>query len=172
MREFSIAPMQEAHFSSLYAAFDGIARERQYLAFLQAPPKEAALAFYRNIVEAGLCHFVALKDEQVVGWCDILPVPGEARAHVGRLGMGVMAGYRRQGLGRRLIRASLDRARAQGMSRIKLTVRVDNLSARKLYERAGFAVEGTRRRALRIDGRDYDAYCMALLMQPCATLQE
>lgn len=171
MREFSIAPIQEAHFSSLYAALDSIARERRYLAFLQAPPKEAAWVFYRHLVNANLCHFVAVHAGRVVGWCDILPLSGEARAHAGRLGMGVVAAHRRQGLGRRLIQAALAKAHAQGMSRIELSVRTDNLAAKTLYERVGFAVEGVQRSALQIDGQNYDAYCMALLTQPCATLQ-
>lgn len=165
MQEFAVVPTQEAHFPSLYTAFDSIARERRYLAFLQAPPKEAAWAFYRHLVDADLCHFVAVHAGQVVGWCDILPLSGEARAHAGTLGMGVIAGYRRQGLGRRLIQAALAKAHAQGMSRIELSVRTDNLAAKTLYERVGFAIEGVQRNALQIDGQNYDAYCMALLAQ-------
>ena len=42
---------------------------------------DAAYAFYRDIVEHDLCHFVALVGDEVVGWCDVLPVRGEARAH-------------------------------------------------------------------------------------------
>jgi putative acetyltransferase len=36
-----------------------------------------------------------------VGWCDILPVMGETRAHVGTLGIGVLPHARGTGIGTR-----------------------------------------------------------------------
>ena len=78
----AVVPLAEVHFEGLRKAFDSIAREKRYLAFLQAPPLEEGLAFYRNIVDNDLCHFVALLDDVAVGWCDVLPTHGEARAHV------------------------------------------------------------------------------------------
>jgi len=45
----SIAPLAEPHFEDLRCASGLIAREKRYLAFLQAPPFEQELAFYRYI---------------------------------------------------------------------------------------------------------------------------
>jgi putative acetyltransferase len=161
----AIEPLAERHFRSLRAALDAVARERQYLAFTQAPPREAAYAFYRHIVDKSLCHFVALADGEVVGWCDVLPTHGETRAHVGILGLAVVASARGAGTGPRLMRAAIDCAWARGMTRIELTVRADNPRARALYERFGFAHEGVCRRAFRV-GDDYvDSYAMALLRE-------
>lgn len=58
---------------------------------------------------------------EVVGWCDILPTLGEARRHVGVLGIGVIPGARHHGLGRRLTEAAIAKAWAKGMTRIELT---------------------------------------------------
>lgn len=44
-----------------------------------------------------------------------------------------------------------------------LALRVDNIRAKGLYERAGFAVEGLCRNHMRIDGKHYDSYLMAIL---------
>jgi putative acetyltransferase len=77
--------------------------------------------------------------------------------------MGVVAAARRQGIGGLLLRRAIDDAWARGFLRIELTVRADNLPAQALYERAGFAVEGTLRRGFRVDGEFFDGCAMALL---------
>lgn len=157
-----IAPLHERHFLSLWATADAVARERRYLAMLEAPPQEAAFAFYRTMCEQGQCQ-VAVQSQRVLGWCDVLPQFGQARQHVGTLGMGLLADYRGQGLGTRLLQAAVASAWQRGLSRIELSVRDDNHRARALYERQGFVLEGRRRRAMRVDGVDHDCDFMALL---------
>lgn len=159
----TVVPLAEAHFAGLYAVFDSVAREQKYLAFLQAPPREQCFVFYRSIIVNDLCHFVALDGEMVVGWCDILPVVGESRAHTGVLGMGLLAQARNKGLGAKLLRAAIDKAWAKGLTRIELSVRFDNPNAKVLYERFGFESEGIRRRASLVAGEYQDVYAMALL---------
>ena len=159
----SIVPTTESHFPGLYAAIDTVARERRFLAFLQAPPQEQSFDFYRNIVARDLCQFVALDGDRVIGWCDILPLMGEARAHIGTMGIGLLPEYRHRGLGARLMQASLAKAWAKGQTRIELTVRVDNANAKALYERFDFEVEGICRHAIRVGDEYHDSYTMALL---------
>ncbi len=102
----AVVPLAEAHFEPLRLARDAVARAKRFLAFVQAPPPEQAHAFYRNIVDSGLCAHVALVDGEVVGRCDILPTHGEARRHVGILGIGLVPGARHRGRGARLMRAA------------------------------------------------------------------
>ncbi|MEZ5703342.1 MAG: GNAT family N-acetyltransferase [Burkholderiaceae bacterium] len=158
-----VVPVAEAHFEGLYRALDSVARERRFLAFLQAPPKDEAFAFFRQIVARRLCQVVAVEDGAVLGWCDVLPTHGEARAHVGVLGIGVVGEARGRGIGRRLMELAVDGAWARGMSRIELTVRADNPRAQALYERLGFVVEGVQRGAFCVDGASFDAHAMALV---------
>ena len=110
-----------------------------------------------------LCQVVALEEGAVVGWCDVLPTYGEARAHVGTLGIGLLPHVRHRGIGSKLMEAAISRAWENGFSRIELTVRTDNENAKALYERFGFTVEGIQRRAIRVDGEFFDAYAMALV---------
>jgi len=165
-----IVPLAESHFEGLRCALDIVAREKRYLAFIQAPPPEQAYAFYRNILTNDLCHYVALLDGVVVGWCDILSTHGEARAHIGILGIGLVPSARRRGIGQTLMQTTLAKAWAKGLSRIELTVRTDNLSAKVLYERMGFKTEGLNQRAFLVDGKFYDTYSMALLRSNDAQL--
>jgi RimJ/RimL family protein N-acetyltransferase len=158
-----IVPLAQAHFEGLRGALDIVAREKRYLAFTQAPLPEHAYAFYRNILVNDHCQYVALLDQVVVGWCDILPTHGEARAHVGILGMGLVPFARGRGIGQTLMQTTLAKAWAKGLARIELTVRTDNLNAKALYERMGFNTEGLNQRAFLVDGTFYDTYSMALL---------
>lgn len=158
-----ILPLTEAHFERLHQVLDEVAREKRYLAMLQAPPREQTFAFFRDSLDQGNPHVVVLLDDEVVGWCDVLPVFGEARRHVGTLGIGLVRRARHQGLGAALMRAAIAAAWAKGLTRIELTVRADNPNARALYERMGFAHEGLQRGAFRVDGESVDSHAMALL---------
>jgi ribosomal protein S18 acetylase RimI-like enzyme len=56
-------------------------------------------------------------------------------------GVAVHAGYRRQGIGNRLIEWSVEQARARAFTRITSNVWEDNVAARSLFEKQGFRVE-------------------------------
>jgi len=157
-----IAPLAEAHFDELRAVLDVVARERRYLAALEASPPERSFAFYRSLIADGQGH-VALVDGRVVGWCDIQSTFGQARAHVGILGIGLLPDARGHGIGTRLLQSAIATAWSRGLTRIELTVRDDNTTARALYERLGFEHEGIQRRSMRVDGHYYDCFAMALL---------
>ena len=160
---FDVVPTEEAHLPALYQVIDSIARERKYLGFTKAPPWEQAMAFYRSLLAAGSPYFVALSGTQVVGWCDVSSVPGDTRSHIGILGMGLLPAARGQGVGRRLMEAAIAKAWSNGLTRIELTVRDDNLNAKALYESLGFQVEGLRRRGSVVGDEVHDVWSMALL---------
>lgn len=160
----SVVSTEEHHFESLHKALDVVAREQKYLALTQAPPWEQSLAFYRNVLAAGFPHFVAVDGNgKVVGWCDISPLVGQSRAHIGVLGLALLPEARGRGLGAKLLQAAIDKSWARGLTRIELAVRADNLKAKALYEQFGFEHEGFIRRASLIDGVYHDAHTMALL---------
>jgi RimJ/RimL family protein N-acetyltransferase len=162
----TIVPAAERHYPALHRALDAVAREKRFLAATQAPPFEQAVAFYRSLAEGAWPQFVALQGEQVLGWVDVAPLFGESRAHVGSLGIALVAQARHQGLGARLMQAAIDRSWQRGLTRLQLTVRTDNLNARALYERFGFQHEGLHRRASLVDGIYHDLHAMALLNEP------
>ena len=56
----------------------------------------------------------------------------------------VLAAFQGTGLGPALLDAAIGAARAAGSGRMLLGVHVDNLRARRFYERCGFAVIGQR----------------------------
>lgn len=158
-----IEPLSKEHFSGLHAVFDAVCKEERFLAFCSAGAPEKTHAYYQSVISGGHSHFVALLDEEVIGWCDVLPLFGEMRAHCGVLGLGVAKNYRGHGVGRKLITAALAKASVRGIERVELTVRVDNIAAQSLYKSLGFVVEGLQHNAWRLRSEYFDVYQMARL---------
>jgi ribosomal protein S18 acetylase RimI-like enzyme len=158
-----VVPMAEEHIEGFRAVVDSVARERRYLAMLEAPPIEEVRKFIKEGIAAGAAIMVAIVDEKIVGWCDVLRKPRPTLRHSGVLGMGVTADCRGRGIGKALLRAALAAAREKGFTRIELMVRADNPLAKKLYEQFGFVEEGLCKHHMFIDGGYTDSYLMALL---------
>lgn len=158
-----IVPIERRHIAGFREVLDGVARERRWLAFLEAPPLTRVRSFVLNGVRNGMSQYVAVDDGRVVGWCDVNPKTHETLRHSGVLGMGVAASHRGQGVGSALLRTTIEAATASGIRRIELIVRADNVGAIRLYERHGFELEGRLRNYLIVDGRAYDALQMARL---------
>jgi RimJ/RimL family protein N-acetyltransferase len=174
-----IGPITEGHIESFHKTLDVVARERRYLAFLEAPPLESTRAFILNNIAHGYPQFVAtvagevsaaevsageVLGRDVVGWCDVTPKSRPIYAHCGVLGMGLLPRFRGQGLGTRLITRTLHAARAFGLSRVELSVREDNTNAIALYEKIGFVTEGLQRNGVLVDGEYENVVEMAILL--------
>jgi RimJ/RimL family protein N-acetyltransferase len=157
-----IRPITADDVEGFHRAVDAVARERKYLALLEAPPLASAREFVLKHIAKGNPQFVAIADGSVVGWCEVVRLDRPAYAHAGVLGMGLLAPFRGQGHGRRLVETTLQAAKLAGFSRVELTVYADNPHAIALYERVGFAREGIKRRAMCIDGRFGDVIMMAI----------
>jgi ribosomal protein S18 acetylase RimI-like enzyme len=158
-----IVAIREEHIESFHATLDAVARERRYLARLEAPPLETTREFVRRTIAKGWPHLVAVEDGRLIGWCDVIPNERQSATHCGMLGIGLLPSVRGQGIGKRLLCGTLEAARAFGLLRVELMVRVDNSNAIALYERAGFQVEGRRRRASCVDSVFHDVFIMAVL---------
>ncbi len=158
-----IVPIGQVHLAGFHAAVDGIAKERRYLAMLEAPSFTRTRRLVLDSLKAGAVHVVAVADGEVIGWCDLRPKTAPTLRHSAVLGMGIVAAYRGQGIGSRMLAATLELAWARGIRRAELNVRSDNAPAIALYRRFGFVDEGTCRNYTCIDGVDYDALLMARL---------
>lgn len=157
-------PIREDHIEGFHAVLDVVAREKRYLAFIEAPPLASVREFASRAINGEFIQHVALDEARVIGWCDVIVRERETMRHGGSLGIGLAPSHRDQGLGARLINSVLAASRDRGLARVSLHVRADNARAIRLYERLGFQHEGRLRRDLRIDGVDYDSLAMAMLL--------
>ena len=157
-----VVPTEPEHIDRLWSLLDGVARERRFLAAVQAFPPEVTRHFVLGNRSRGHPQCVAIAGDQLIGWCDVVPAnPFPGFGHAGRLGMGVRASHRGRGIGRALLAAALSGATRAGFRRVELEVFSSNAPAMSLYQRAGFQIEGIKRAARDLDGIVDDLIQMA-----------
>jgi L-phenylalanine/L-methionine N-acetyltransferase len=112
----------------------------------------------------GLYHLVACVDEEVVGHLGLETFTRPRRRHVGYIGIAVRDDWQGRGVGTALMEAALDLAdNWLNLTRVELTVYVDNAAGVALYKKFGFEIEGTHPRYAFRSGEYVDAYSMARL---------
>lgn len=107
---------------------------------------------------------VAVEDDAVVGYVrleQLGPFPSHERV-LEINGLAVAPDRQGDGLGRVLIEAALDEARARDAPKVTLKVLSTNARARRLYESCGFSTEGVLRREYLLRDELVDDVLMAL----------
>ncbi|MGW2249856.1 N-acetyltransferase family protein [Kitasatospora sp. NPDC001660] len=124
------------------------------------PPEEDGVFDERHTPEQFL---LALVDGRIVGYVRQVPAtPLASNRHVRQIqGLGVDTSVRGQGIGRQLVDAACEAARAEGARKMTLRVLGWNAPARRLYESCGFVVEGSLAEEFLIDGSYVDDIWMA-----------
>ena len=105
---------------------------------------------------------VAEIDGRVVGGANFVRGKSTKSAHVGDLGMSILADYRNLGLGTAILEEGIEWARSVRVSRLKLGVFATNERAIALYRKFGFVEEGRLVGEVILDGQPVDEVLMAL----------
>ena len=129
------------------------------------PTPEEERAFVRKYAEAERAAIlVALDGARIVGLLDLWGGTGSYNRHTGRVGLSVLAPYRRKGIVRSLLNGAVEEAkRWPDFCRIELEVVPWNEPAIRLYEAVGFVREGMKRKAGKFKGKTTDLLLMALV---------
>jgi RimJ/RimL family protein N-acetyltransferase len=159
----TIRPTEIDDASQVAACVDSVARERRFVGNTKGFSVDQTRGFIQFINNTGGVHLVVLDGDAIVGWCDVTPHTYEGLTHVGRLGMGLLPLYRRQGWGTKLISKALQIAFKKDLERIELEVFASNIGAVKLYQNIGFCEEGCKRDARKLDGKYDDIIMFGLL---------
>ena len=107
---------------------------------------------YRNelLTNRLASYVVARSGDEVIGFAGLWVMVDEAHITT----FAVHPGWRRRGIGERLLLALLDLAVARRAREATLEVRLSNLPARRLYEKYGFRPVGIRPRYYSDNGED------------------
>jgi ribosomal protein S18 acetylase RimI-like enzyme len=119
----------EAYAAAITSSFEGYPVQVNFTAAMLA----RRIRFEQHDLE---CSLVALDGDEAVGMAGLAIRGGRGWVS----GFGVVPGWRRRGLSRRLMSALLERARAYGLRRLSLDVLTVNTAAIRLYEGAGMRV--------------------------------
>ena len=84
--------------------------------------------------------------------------------HEAYIVIGILEALTSRGIGTALFEHLEEWARSHGVHRLELTVMVHNRRGVGLYQKMGFAIEGTKKDSLRVDGSYVDEYYMAKLL--------
>lgn len=158
--EFEVRPIQLDDLAGFRDAMARVAAERRYLLTVELPSPENTEVYIRHNVEQNHAQYVAVIDQQIVGLADIIPHVRDSVRHVARLGMGVVAEQRGQGIGNQLLERAMNHAWERGLKRLELEVFADNEVALNLYRKHGYEVEGVKRFARCLDGVYQDIVIM------------
>ena len=110
----------------------------------------------------GMYRLVAEVDGRVVGASNLRRGRSPRMQHVADCGVSVHSDYWGQGVGSALVAAVVDLAdNWLNIKRIELEVYTDNEAAIHLYEKFGFAIEGTKRKYAFREGEYMDTHVMA-----------
>ena len=139
----------EAWLISADGEWRSVGDERRYLKAVRKYPHAAVFVAERS-------------DGAIVGRLSLARDTHPASAHVADLGLMVAKDARRTGVGRALMEASVEWAKASGVRKLELHVFPWNEPAIQLYERFGFEREGFRKGHYARAGQDVDAILMAL----------
>lgn len=111
----------------------------------------------------GVFGLVACVGDEVAGHLNIHTFPNNPRRrHMGQIGMAVRDDFQGQGVGTALLQAALELTdNWLNLLRMELQVYTDNEPGVRLYQKAGFVIEGTHAMFGYRDGQYVDVYTMA-----------
>lgn len=171
--DISIVPISDAYIESYYRCLQGVANERKYLGFVQPDSLESTREEVIKNIHQNIPRYIAVKDDTVVGWCEVLPNKGEGFRHSGKINaMGVSKTFRGHGIGKKLMKGTLSAAEGVGLERVELLVYASNINAIRFYEKIGFVLEGTKRKARKLDGVYDDVHIMAIFLNSKSQIVE
>ena len=119
-----------------------------------------------RIFMSDFCHICGSDDNILIGNVSLSCVRERIKlCHRAELAIAILPGFRGQGLGRRLMKAAIRKAKEHGYLQVELEVASSNIPARKLYESLGFRKQGVHSRAFRLkDGTFLNLYDMVLAL--------
>jgi RimJ/RimL family protein N-acetyltransferase len=165
-RAITLRPLRRGDLDALVPFANSFVRERKRNRELgitsmdrrmtRANEKEFLDKTLRDRAKRRRVSVAAFDGDRLVGHCDIVGRTSRDERHTGMLGIVVVEGYRRTGLGEKMVRTALGQATKFGIWAIELEVFATNAPAKHLYEKLGFKMVGIVPKKVLRDGRFTD----------------
>ena len=140
--QIRIVPAALAYLESFRECLDSVARERRWLGLVEAPPIEKVREYWGKHIDDDEPAFLRLR---TVAWSDSSTSRSTSKKGAGTAGslaLGSIAIIAAKGIGTRLMRAAIEKARRKGLMRVELSVYATNPAGAALYRGFGFREEG------------------------------
>jgi len=161
--EYTIRPARQEDLGGVTGAIRQVAEEKRYIVAESVAEQidHQNVLLRHNEVESRV-FFVALVNDEVVGWAHIDAQEIDKLRHTARLTFGVVEEYRGHGIGTRLFERALDWASENGYEKIYQSIPATNEIALEFLENKGCEVEATRENHYKIDGENVDEVMLAV----------
>lgn len=117
-----------------------------------------------NVIQGEDFLQIAEADGRIVGYLRAERGQYHRIHHTAYIVIGILDNYRGNGIGTTLFQNVEKWAKENNIIRLELSVECPNQTARHLYEKSGFAIEGTRKSSMYVDGQYIDEYDMAKIL--------
>lgn len=166
--EMEIRRANSTDANSLLSMLLKLDEETRYMLFQPNERTKDLEAIKRMILSStqGSNLLLVVEDkEEIVGYLMAQRPSLNKIKHTAHIVVGIRENYRGKGIGQSLFSQLDIWAKENRLSRLELTVICENLSAKSLYEKNGFEVEGIKRQSIFMDGQYFDEYYMAKIYQ-------
>jgi len=158
-KSFNIREANENDAKSIKDIVDSVASEKYYV--VPEISRENWTETTREIKNRKGLTIVTQVNGKTVGMAYLVPGKYEKNRHVGFLGICILKGFRRMGIGTAMMNHLIEWARNQGdLEKISLTVFSTNKPAINLYRKLGFETEGISKKQYKIEGKYVDELTM------------
>ncbi len=122
-------------------------------------------SFIKGMNESASFSIAAFDGDRIIGSCDIRIAVRERLKHRAEMGIAVRKEYWGKGVAQSLLEKAIVEAAKRGVLKIQLTVREDNIRAKRLYIKNGFKLVGSDRMLFLIDGKYIDGEIYDLIIK-------
>lgn len=158
---FLIRPIHEDDAAELIGLLRSVAEEKKYITLeiitWNEKKQKEIIKDYNGIDSLML---VAECNGKIVGMVDIRRGRYLKTHHVAEIGICILKGYRRKGIGKKLMERAIEWAKKMGVMKAEVEVFATNKAAIALYKRLGFEEEGRRKKHYKIMGEYVDGIFM------------
>jgi len=161
--EFAVRPARQEDLTGIVGAIRQVAGEMTYIVAESVADEldHQDVLLRHNELESRM-FFVATVDDEVVGWVHLHAPELEKLSHTAELTVGVLEGYRGQGIGSRLLERALAWAGTNGYEKLYQSVPSTNERAIEFFEERGWDTEAVRRGHYKLGEEYVDEVMMAL----------
>ena len=107
---------------------------------------------------------VAIDNQKIVGYIRAERGKFNRIRHTAYIVVGILKDYRGKGIGTSFFEKLNCWATENGIKRLELTVECHNETARHLYEKSGFKIEGTRKKSMFVNGSFVNEFYMEKIL--------
>ena len=166
--EICIRPAREEDAEAFLRFLFAFDRESRFMAFEPGERNPDIGQLRQGLVAASRkandLVLLVLRGDEVVGYLEALGGKYRRTYHRVNVTMGLLDKAAGQGLGKRLLGELEVWAAGNGIERLELSVLADNERALGLYLKMGYAIEGRKQKAMKIDGKFVEGIFMARIL--------